>query len=102
MSYVEDGSIGNTPLATLHSSEFYSDPHRSASTTGEETAEVDTKDNEDNGPSKYDLPAMMEALQITKDLEDVTYADLVGKYLPCYEMWESFIKLYSLAIGFSL
>ncbi|KAL5562458.1 hypothetical protein UlMin_032205 [Ulmus minor] len=86
MSYVEDGSIGNTPLATPHSSEFYSDPHRSASTTGEETAEADMEDNKDNEPLKYDLPTMMEALQITKDPEDETNADLVGKYLPCYEI----------------
>ena len=64
MLYIEDGSIGNIPLPTPHSSEFYSDPHRSASTTGEETVEADTEDNEDNGPPKYDLPAMMEALQI--------------------------------------
>ncbi|KAL5579261.1 hypothetical protein UlMin_011703 [Ulmus minor] len=45
---------------------------------------------------------MIEALQITKDTEDITDANLVGKYLPCYEMWELFIKLYSLAIGISM
>ena len=101
MLYVKDASIGKTTLPTSHSSEFYSDPHRSGSATSEETTEAYTEETEKNEPPKYDFPVLMEAVQI-KDPEDVTDAYMVAKYLPCYEMWELFIKLYSLAIGFSL